>query len=112
MSQDNIIEFPAGNERGWRRLESIIRDIMVKTQSSEDMADYVCSQLKDVYFKYTKPCTLNVAVPAGEDVVEAVNDVAEQVSRHFQKIVDSLMGEIVIREVDLYYNKRDDDSDL
>ncbi len=110
MSHNNVINFPVGNERDWPKIEVMVRKfIMEDTKASDVLADHVCIQLKDVYFKYnTEPLKIEITAPAGEYVVDVVNDVAGQVAEYFQKTINSLLYEIVIREVDLYFSKKDD----
>lgn len=101
MSHDsnNIIPFPTG-EKAWREAEPAIRRAFKQTGAPIDMEDFVCNRLKCVFLKYDKPFILNVRVP--QDAAEVFTDSIDKLVSYFKEYTTALMGEITLREIEIY----------
>jgi len=104
--KDNIIHFPLNDERYWRETEGSLRTMLTKRGASDDLIDHICHKLKKIFIKNNKTFQVTVvANPDGEDIVRAIQEAVMQVASHYKKITTNLIGEIMTREIDLYYNK-------
>lgn len=111
---DNVVSFPGSPERGWRRLEDALLDIINRTNlnsdTREEVVDQVIPKIKEVYFEHVKPFSVPLAgkLPTAKDedasnaIIETVQVVAEELWKEASSTITNLLLELFKKEVELY----------
>ena len=109
-----IIEFPQKANLHWNMVEKAIRASLAKLNASEDMVEFVCSEMKGKFLKYFDlsylKFTLDLPITLTQEekysINNSINDFTQKVHNRFNSTMGEVLLDILQLEIDLYNYKQ------